>query len=1334
MSNIHSLLIESGYAYDEEASIWTRQDYKDIKYNDGDEVEKRIGSILENAKDLSVLSDELRPYCVDWPSTYHLSVMRANILRPFEAELTGDILEIGAGCGAITRYLGECGGNVLALEGTLRRASIARARTRDLENVTVVSDVFEQFNCEKKFDVVTLIGVLEYANLFTAGNNPALSMLEHVSSFLKPNGRLFIAIENKFGLKYFAGAPEDHIGTPMYGLESRYGKKQPKTFGRNELDCLIRAAGFSHVEFLAPFPDYKLPASIVTEHGFASNDFDAAAFAWQSVRRDPQLPKIMGFSPELAWPSVVSNGIAMDLANSFLVVATPQKKSERVVYSNALAWHFTTARRKTLCKETQFIRNKNNQIDVLYKRLDINTPNLVASPLLTNNLSEQAEYIHGEVLLYDLIRIVTADGWSVDQLSGILKSWLNCLSQLARSTDEVVDVTSPFSQVSGELFDCIPQNIIHEKNGSFNLIDDEWILNGKIEIGYLVFRSALALISTVTKFGRPADDNIKTLYDFIVCNMTSLGWSISDKDIEKWVKFESEIQTEVSSGFVDPLVVMSWLHKSSLPHVNLSQAVSERDGQIANLNQAVSKRDAYIQNLNNTIDEIRSSTSWRVSAPVRWVGGGVRRIKKLFRLPFVALKRGGGLKKTLVKGRNIYKTEGLLGLKRLLLGTYEFESISPGQGFHAPQSYGGGDRVKDEYIKQVLETAANKSRVNLDFVPRAETNFDLSNCPIKAIAFYLPQFHPIPENDEWWGKGFTEWTNVSKAVPQFVGHYQPHLPGELGFYDLRLVDVQRQQIELAKQYGIHGFCYHHYWFGGKRLLEKPFNQILANPDLDFPFCLCWANENWTRRWDGQEQDVLMAQNHSPEDDLAFIADIAPALRDSRYIRFNGRPILIVYRVALLPDARATAQRWRDYCRDEGIGELYLVAARSFNIKDPRAYGFDASLEFPPHEANSRILNGDIEFLNPDFEGNVYSYVDMVDSHLAIDSNDYPIIKTVCPGWDNEARKPGKGHIFLGSSPDAYARWLRGACNRTLEKIASNSKHPPFVFVNAWNEWAEGAHLEPDRKYGYANLHVTANSLQAITPCSSDIQVEITDSQSRFRRASDGAVIIHLFYGDLLDEILPYLDNTKNMDLFVSLGPNVTIDEIRRLRKAFPNCYIEAYPNKGRDLLPFINLLKVLKSYGYTYGCKLHTKKSLQRNDGIQLRREAFESLVGTQRRVQEFMRMFEGDDELGLAAPSKWFLDLSEPNRNVLNRSWLDRLLPKLEREDLIGTYSWQFFAGTMFWFRVESLEWLLSLNISSCDFEEELGQIDGTLAHSLERLINLGITQSGYKVLGQDN
>jgi len=321
-----------------------------------------------------------------------------------------------------------------------------------------------------------------------------------------------------------------------------------------------------------------------------------------------------------------------------------------------------------------------------------------------------------------------------------------------------------------------------------------------------------------------------------------------------------------------------------------------------------------------------------------------------------------------------------------------------------------------------------------DYVPlRTE---DPVETTIKLIAFYLPQFHPIPENDKWWGKGFTEWINVTRATPQFKGHYQPRLPGELGFYDLRIPEIMERQVELARLYGLSGFCFYYYWFGRKKLLDMPLNQFLSNKKLDLGFCLCWANENWTRRWDGYEQDILISQKHSPEDDLAFIKEISLIFKDKRYIRVDGKPLLIVYRPSLLPDPEATAKRWRDYCHTNGIGDIYLAMTFSFDMMDPSEIGFDAAIEFPPNNQPAPQISKNMKILNKDFKGIIYDYRYYVRASRNYKKPDYTLYRSVMPSWDNEARKPGRGAVFAMSSPDLYKEWLSNAYRYTENTFES----------------------------------------------------------------------------------------------------------------------------------------------------------------------------------------------------------------------------------------------------------------------------------------------------------
>ena len=360
---------------------------------------------------------------------------------------------------------------------------------------------------------------------------------------------------------------------------------------------------------------------------------------------------------------------------------------------------------------------------------------------------------------------------------------------------------------------------------------------------------------------------------------------------------------------------------------------------------------------------------------------------------------------------------------------------------------------------------------------------------LRSIAFYLPQFHPVHENDEWWGKGFTEWRNVTKAKPLFPGHYQPHLPADLGFYDLRLPEARQAQADLAQAYGIHGFCYYHYWFNGRRILERPFNEVLASGKPDFPFCLCWANENWTRIWDGGNSQILLGQQHSRGDDLAHIESLIPAFRDERYIRVNGKPLFLVYRTGLLPDPSQTAEIWRDAVSRAGLGDIYLVRVESHDDDiNPHSIGFDASVEFAPYGVDmwdrprlrrlfQRVMAKAGLLAKGYVRNHVVDYDLVVEKFLKRTAPDWVRFHGVSPSWDNSPRRNSNALILKGATPDKYEAWLKEVVNRTA---SSHDHDERLVFINAWNEWAEGNHLEPDQKFGRAYLEATQRALGGIS--------------------------------------------------------------------------------------------------------------------------------------------------------------------------------------------------------------------------------------------------------------
>ena len=375
---------------------------------------------------------------------------------------------------------------------------------------------------------------------------------------------------------------------------------------------------------------------------------------------------------------------------------------------------------------------------------------------------------------------------------------------------------------------------------------------------------------------------------------------------------------------------------------------------------------------------------------------------------------------------------------------------------------------------------------------------------IRPIAIVLPQFHPIPENDEWWGKGFTEWRNVVKAKPKFRGHYQPHLPKDLGFYDLRLPEVREEQAILAKKFGIHGFCYYHYWFNGKKILERPVEEILRSGKPEFPFMFCWANENWTRVWDGGKNQILLAQKYSEQDDIEHIKYLIPFFKDPRYIRINGKPVFAIYKDKELENPKQTIQIFRREALKHGI-DLYICRfdVKQHSFETISENDIDAAIEFQPLNKASesymrevdrsrfrnkilgrgyrvirkgyRAIFGD-ENLKKNSKDKIYNYVEYLKYDLTRPNQPYKTFPGVCPGWDNTSRrKNGGATIFTNSTPEAFGYWV----SKKLRSFKPYSPDENLLFINAWNEWAEGNHLEPCERYGTQYLEAMASALNQI---------------------------------------------------------------------------------------------------------------------------------------------------------------------------------------------------------------------------------------------------------------
>ena len=621
----------------------------------------------------------------------------------------------------------------------------------------------------------------------------------------------------------------------------------------------------------------------------------------------------------------------------------------------------------------------------------------------------------------------------------------------------------------------------------------------------------------------------------------------------------------------------------------------------------------------------------------------------------------------------------------------------------------------------------NKIIINLDIdnqISEYENNINFSNfsTDIKAIALYLPQFHSIKENDIWWGKGFTEWVNVKKSMPFYKGHNQPRIPEDkktyLGYYELTNASIIKKQVELAKSHGIYGFAIYYYWFSGKRLLEKPLDIYLINKDIRFPFLLIWVNENWTRKWDGKNNDILIKQEYKDTDPENFVKDIKKYLIDDRYIKINEKPVLGLYEPTKIPKLNETLTIWRKKSKEYGIGEIFILVSINEDKKaiEKNIQLFDGAYDFPP-----RISFGNYKVKYK----NTFIYSELIYKNILFqfnntNKNDFQIYRGSMLEWDNCPRVKSC-FIFDYYSPEQFYMANKIIIEWT-KKTYNNSNR--FIFINAWNEWGEGSYLEPDKKYGYASI----NSLSKAIFNLPFIQKR---SLNYFKNISKIALQAHVYYEELIDEIINKTNNIPyKFDLYIS----VSFKNIKNKIEKYINKYskanhfeIKIFPNKGRDILPLIiQLKKSIKKYKYL--CHIHTKKSLHLKFGNEWRDYLYNNLLGDNKIISEILTEFENNEKLGFIFPEVYYkiLDIFGKEKYDSNYEYINFILKKLFYKFRISLNYFDYPEGNMCWAKVKAIYQIFDLNLEK-RFPKENGQLNLTLMHGIERIWLYIVKLNGY-------
>lgn len=642
MANLENILSDAGFQKNEETMLWSPQNMRDFAYSDGDKSENYILETINNASDLSVDSEELSEFIVDWPSTYHLSSVRSNLLRPFQHWMKGKrILEIGCGCGAISRYLGENAAEVVSVEGSYRRASIARSRCRDLSNVTVICAPSDTLPDLGEFDAVLLIGVLEYARVFI-GENGEQHLLQACKARLKNDGKLFVAIENKLGIKYFAGAREDHVNIPMFGINNSYDEQSVVTFGRKELLNVLKEAGFKDTLEYIPLPDYKLPCAVVTPLGWKEYSKELSQLAVESAHKEKQLVPQHLFSIEQGIKNIWNNEIAADLSSSFLMVSAIDKQD--AIHQDVAAIYYSDERNADKKKNVEFIQTKEG--------LSVSSG--------SNQDGDLERFIYGQSLWADLLRIINRPHWRIEELAAWAKGWLDQLQLKAKvSLETDKDILLPESYL-----DALPFNVIRKDNGEFIFFDQEWHATETITLGYVAYRGIYHSLLRVTSAGNSRYCNSRNIADITTAILNAIGFSCSNADSLNYLKKESSflakiqhknaediyttlkefslsLRAELWQDLNDYNLLMTHAENEKIhaqAHIEeLEKTLQAEEENVVRLRKELNQLNALYNDQTHLLNQYRhdvetilSSASWKLSAPFRVAG---RHVPSKFRQP-----------------------------------------------------------------------------------------------------------------------------------------------------------------------------------------------------------------------------------------------------------------------------------------------------------------------------------------------------------------------------------------------------------------------------------------------------------------------------------------------------------------------------------------------------------------------------------------------------------------------------------------------------------------------------------------------------------------------------